>query len=149
MHPYRYHSQQEANAWMLGRLWRPDEEHMQYRTYLYREPCQDCFELQAGEDDEPEPGPERAKSQSQTSSTASQVPKKKITLSAYKSGKASGVLTPVPDSKKTSPAPPPTKAPALQANGTTKPEKHSASAATAPHKSQKRHVYQRERMALC
>ena len=49
MDPYRYHSQQEANAWMLGHLWKHNEEHLQYRTYLYREPCQDCFELQAGE----------------------------------------------------------------------------------------------------
>ena len=56
LNPYRYHSQQEANAWMLGHLWRPDEEPLQYRTYVYRTPCQDCLELQAGDDD---PEPER------------------------------------------------------------------------------------------
>jgi hypothetical protein len=79
MDPYRYHSQQEANAWMLGHLWKHNEEHLQYRTYLYREPCQDCFELQAGEDDEPEP--ERPRSQiSQASNTTSQGPKKKIRI---------------------------------------------------------------------
>jgi hypothetical protein len=146
MDPYRYHSQQEANAWMMGRLWRYDEEHLQYRTYLFREPCLDCFELQAGEDDEPEPGPERPKSQA--SSTASQAPKKKITLSAYKSGKASGIITPVPDSKKPSPSLPPTKPPSSQTNGISKPEKLSGSAETAPHKSQKRRVFQNNHTVL-
>ncbi len=127
MDPYRYHSQQEANAWMLGRLWRHDEEHMQYRTYLYREPCQDCFELQAGEDDEPEP--ERPRSQaSQTPNTASQGPKKKISLSAYKNKQANGVITPTPGSKLASPSLPPTKPPSTHTNGLTKPEKQSAPA---------------------
>jgi hypothetical protein len=146
MDPYRYHSQQEANAWMLGRLWRYDEEHLQYRTYLFREPCLDCFELQAGEDDEPEPGPERSKSQAST--TPSQVPKKKITLSAYKSGKASGIITPVPESKKSSPSLAPTKPLSSQANGLSKLEKHSGSAETASHKSQKRCVCQSKKTAF-
>lgn len=92
---------------MLGHLWKHDEEHMQYRTYLYREPCQDCFELQAGEDDEPEP--ERPRSQtSQASNTASQGPKKKISLSAYKNKQANGIITPTPGSKLASPSLPPT-----------------------------------------
>ncbi|KAJ4362596.1 hypothetical protein N0V95_001401 [Ascochyta clinopodiicola] len=126
MDPYRYHSQQEAYAWMLGRLWRPDEEHMQYRTYLYREPCQDCFELQAGEDDEPEPEPqpERPRSQaSQASHTASQAPKKKISLSAYKNKQANGVLTPTPGSKLASPSSLPSKPPPAHKNGVQKSEK--------------------------
>ena len=128
MDPYRYHSQQEANAWMLGRLWRHDEEHMQYRTYLYREPCQDCFELQAGEDDEPEPEPERPRSQaSQSSNTASQGPKKKISLSAYKNKQANGVLTPTPGSKLASPSLPPSKPPSAQINGVTRHEKQPVS----------------------
>ncbi|KZM24594.1 uncharacterized protein EKO05_0008587 [Ascochyta rabiei] len=131
MDPYRYHSQQEAHAWMLGRLWRHDEEHMQYRTYLYREPCQDCFELQAGEDDEPEPEPqqpERPRSQaSQASNTASQAPKKKISLSAYKNKQANGVLTPTPGSKLASPSSLPSKPPPAHANGAKEPEKQQDS----------------------
>ena len=122
MDPYRYHSQQEANAWMLGHLWKHNEEHLQYRTYLYREPCQDCFELQAGEDDEPEP--ERPRSQiSQTSNTTSQGPKKKISLSAYKSKQANGTITPAPSSKLASPSLPPSKPPVAQSNGIKKAEK--------------------------
>lgn len=129
MDPYRYHSQQEANAWMLGHLWKHNEEHMQYRTYLYREPCQDCFELQAGEDDEPEPEPERSRSQaSQASNTASQGPKKKISLSAYKNKQANGVITPTPGSKLASPSLPPTKPPTARTNGVKQAEKQSAPA---------------------
>ena len=129
MDPYRYHSQQEANAWMLGHLWKHDEEHMQYRTYLYREPCQDCFELQAGEDDEPEPERERPQSQaSRASNTTSQGPKKKISLSAYKSKQANGVITPTPGSKLASPNLPPSNPPAAQTNGAKKPEKQAAPA---------------------
>lgn len=125
MDPYRYHSQQEANAWMLGHLWKYDEEHLQYRTYLYREPCQDCFELQAGEDDEPEP--ERPRSQmSQASNTATQVPKKKISLSAYKNKQANSVTTPTPGSKLASPSMPPSRPPAAHTNGTKKAEKQQA-----------------------
>jgi len=122
MDPYRYHSQQEANAWMLGHLWKHNEEHLQYRTYLYREPCQDCFELQAGEDDEPEQ--ERPRSQiSQASNTTSQGPKKKISLSAYKSKQANGTITPAPSSKLASPSLPPSKPPVAQSNGIKKAEK--------------------------
>jgi hypothetical protein len=86
--PYRYHSQQQANAWMIGRLWRSDEENVQYRTYLYREPCQDCFELQAGEDDDPEP--ERPRSRGSNG----QLAKKKMNLSAFKVKHANGTITP-------------------------------------------------------
>jgi hypothetical protein len=86
--PYRYHSQQQANAWMIGRLWRSDEENVQYRTLLYREPCQDCFELQAGEDDEPEP--ERPRSRASNGQPA----KKKMNLSAFKVKHANGTITP-------------------------------------------------------
>ncbi|KAF2128905.1 hypothetical protein P153DRAFT_376258 [Dothidotthia symphoricarpi CBS 119687] len=121
MNPYRYHSQQEANAWMVGNLWRYDEENVQYRTYLYREPCQDCFELQAGEDDEPEP--EQPKSQ--PSSTANSTAKKKISLSAFKAKQANGTITPTPGSKKASPNLPPAKPPPTQANGVKGPEKPS------------------------
>jgi hypothetical protein len=116
MYPYMYHSRQEAQAWMMGRLFRPDEEHLQYRTYLYREPYQDCFTLQNGEDEEPQPPPPR----SQTTNQASQAPKKKISLSAYKSKQANGIITPGP--KKVSPNLPPTKAPP-QTNGAKLPPK--------------------------
>lgn len=143
MDPYRYHSQQEANAWMLGRLWRRDEEHMQYRTYLYREPCQDCFELQAGEDDEPEPEPERPKSQtSQASNSTSQAPKKKISLSAYKNKQANGVITPTPGSKLASPSVPPSKPLTAQTNGLKKSEKQPAPTQKATDvKTHKQYVY--------
>jgi len=117
--PYRYHSQQEANAWMMGRLFRHDEEHLQYRTFVYREPCQDCLELQAGEDDDPEP--ERPSSRA---SNAGQVAKKKLNLSAFKVRQANG--TPTPGSKKASPNLPPTKAAQDQANGVKKPERQDA-----------------------
>jgi len=102
LNPYRYHSQQEANAWMIGHLWRHDEEHVQYRTYLYREPCQDCFELQAGEDDEPEP----ERSQSRASTTGGQTTKRKPNLSAFKVKQANGTTT--PSLKTVSPNLPPT-----------------------------------------
>ncbi|KAL6172571.1 hypothetical protein ACJQWK_01724 [Exserohilum turcicum] len=92
LHPYHYHSQQQANAWMIGRLWRSDEEHLQYRTYLYREPCQDCFELQAGPDDEPEPEPEPEPPRSHTAN--GQPAKKKPNLSAFKVKHANGTVTP-------------------------------------------------------
>ncbi|PVI03935.1 hypothetical protein DM02DRAFT_652168 [Periconia macrospinosa] len=113
LYPYRYHSQHEAQAWMMGRLFRPDEEHLQYRTYLFREPYQDCFTLQLGEDVEPEPP--RPSSQATTTSSSSQAPKKKISLSAYKSKQATGVIT--PGSKKVSPNLPPTKPSTAQING--------------------------------
>ncbi|KAH7371943.1 hypothetical protein BKA66DRAFT_572512 [Pyrenochaeta sp. MPI-SDFR-AT-0127] len=122
MNPYRYHSQQEANAWMVGRLWRHDEEHMQYRTYLYREPCQDCFELQAGEDDEPEP--EHPKTQASSTGT-----KKKMNLSAFKVKQANGTAT--PGTKTTSPNLGPTKHTLEQANGVKQSEKPSAPAKRA------------------
>ena len=140
MDPYRYHSQQEANAWMLGHLWKHNEEHLQYRTYLYREPCQDCFELQAGEDDEPEP--ERPRSQiSQASNTTSQGPKKKISLSAYKSKQINGTITPTPSSKLASPSLPPAKPPVAQSNGIKKAEKQPPPAQkTADPKPQKAYV---------
>ncbi|KAL6702891.1 hypothetical protein ACN47E_000853 [Coniothyrium glycines] len=103
--PYRYHSQQEANAWTMGRLWRHDEEHIQYRTFLYREPCQDCFELQAGEDDDPEPD-----QPAPSTSTAARGPppvKKKVNLSTFRVKQATGAL--VPGAKTSSPTLAPTK----------------------------------------
>lgn len=147
MDPYRYHSQQEANAWMIGRLWEHNEEHMQYRTYLFREPCQDCFELVAGEDDEPEP--ERPKSQTpQASNTASQGPKKKISLSAYKNKQANGVVTPAPGSKLASPSLPPAKPPTGHTNGLKQPERQPAlTQKTSENKSQKQYVSARVRRA--
>jgi hypothetical protein len=115
--PYRYHSQQEANAWMMGHLWRPDEEHLQYRTYVYREPCQDCLELQAGEDDDPEPEQPEARA----SNAGGQATKKKLNLSAFKVKQANGTSTSGP--KKVSPALQPTKVAQEQVNGVKRPEK--------------------------
>ncbi|KAF2640745.1 hypothetical protein P280DRAFT_543570 [Massarina eburnea CBS 473.64] len=119
LYPYQYHSRQEAQAWMMGRLFKSDEEHLQYRTFLFREPYQDCFTLQPDEEDEPEPEPPQPKPQPKN--TSSQAPKKKISLSAYKSKQANGVIT--PGSKKVSPNLPPTKAPIAQTNGVKPPEK--------------------------
>ncbi|EMD87555.1 hypothetical protein COCC4DRAFT_70980 [Bipolaris maydis ATCC 48331] len=121
--PYRYHSQQQANAWMIGRLWRPDEEHLQYRTYLYREPCQDCFELQAGQDEEPEPEPPRSQA------VNGQPTKKKPNLSAFKVKQVNGAAA--PGAKISSSSRPPTKNTSDQANGATKSEKLSAPAQKA------------------
>ncbi|KAF2826522.1 hypothetical protein CC86DRAFT_31465 [Ophiobolus disseminans] len=130
--PYRYHSQQEANAWMLGRLFRPDEEHLQYRTFVYREPCQDCLELQAGEDDDPEP----ERPDSRASNTA-HVAKKKLNLSAFKVRQANGTIT--PGSKKVSPSLPPTQVAHDQANGLRKAERRDAPDGKAGPTSPKRH----------
>jgi hypothetical protein len=110
LHPYMHRSRQESQAWMMGRLFKPDEEYLQYRTFLFREPYQDCFTLQPGEDEEPEVRPPKT----QLSHVASQVPKKKISLSDYKK-QANGVLT--PGSKKVSPSLPATKAPPVHVNG--------------------------------
>jgi hypothetical protein len=126
VNPYRYYSQQQANAWKIGRLWKSDEEHLQYRTYLYREPCQDCFELQAGEDDEPEPEPAR-------SQTANGQPgKKKPNLSAFKVKPANGPNT--PSVKISSPSLATDKA-SKQANGVSKSEKLSVPPQKAESKS--------------
>ncbi|KAI8943847.1 hypothetical protein NX059_001819 [Plenodomus lindquistii] len=116
LHPYTYHSRQEAYAWMLGHLWRHDEEHLQYRTYHYREPCQDCFELQAGEENEPEP--ERSRS--------TQPAKRKPNLSAFKVKQANGTVT--PGAKTASPSLAPTKHAPEQANGVAKAETQTAPA---------------------
>ncbi|KAJ4289553.1 hypothetical protein N0V90_010882 [Kalmusia sp. IMI 367209] len=119
LHPYRYHSSHEARAWMLGHLFKNEEESLQYRTFLFREPYQDCFVLQPGEEDEPEP----PRPKSLVSNIASQGPKKKISLSDYKSKQANGVIT--PGSKKESPALQPTKPSLLQTNGVKASEKQA------------------------
>ncbi|KAL5115796.1 hypothetical protein ACEQ8H_006291 [Pleosporales sp. CAS-2024a] len=140
LNPYRYRSQQEANAWIMGRLFKPDEEHLQYRTYVYREPCQDCLELQAGEDDEPEPL--RPESRPPAGAPA---PKKKLNLANFKVKHANGTVTPAP--KKPSPPPlAPASAQHEHANGVPKRDKQDPKhpdkapqscderkAATAPH----------------
>lgn len=135
--PYRYHSQQQFNAWMIGRLWRPDEEHLQYRTYLYREPCQDCFELQAGQDEEPEPEPPRSQA------VNGQPTKKKPNLSAFKVKQVNG--TAAPGAKTSSSSRPPTKNTSDQANGTTKSEKLSAPAQKAEPRSPRSWVHRSRR----
>lgn len=107
---------------MLGHLFEPHEEHLQYRTFLYREPYQDCFVLQPGE--EVEPDVERPKSQA--SDTPAQGTKKmKISLSAYKSKQANGVIT--PGSKKISPSLTPTKPSSSLTNGVKQPIKQMSS----------------------
>jgi hypothetical protein len=127
LNPYRYHSQQEANAWMLGRLFKTDEEHLQYRTYVYREPCQDCLELQAGEDDDPEP----ERPPSRASNTGGQVAKKKINLGNFKVKQANGTVT--PGSKKVSPTQTPANGKQEQVNGVKRTEKQEAKADSRSH----------------
>ncbi|KAL5375038.1 hypothetical protein PMIN02_012125 [Paraphaeosphaeria minitans] len=111
LNPYRYHSSQEARAWMLGHLFKYEEEYLQYRTYLFREPYRDCFTLQPGEDDEPEAPLPR----SQSAAFSSERPKKKISLADYKNKQANGASA--PGSKKVSPALQPTKPSVAQTNG--------------------------------
>ena len=111
LHPYAHRSRQESQAWMMGRMYKPDEEHLQYQTFLFREPYQDCFTLQPGEDEEPEARPPKL----QVASGATSVAKKKISLSDYKSKQANGVIT--PGSKKASPQLPPTKPSPTHING--------------------------------
>ena len=98
LHPYHCHSRQEANAWMLGHLWRPEEAARQYRTFLYREPCQDCFELVAGDDDDDDdhyhhhrdqhdhhaPAPRPTPRATTATAHAPQLAKRKPDLSAFK-----------------------------------------------------------------
>ncbi|KAH3921177.1 hypothetical protein HBH70_023750 [Parastagonospora nodorum] len=121
MNPYHYHSQQEANAWMLGRLFKPDEAHLQYRTYVYREPCQDCLELQAGEDEEPEP----ERPASRASNTGGPV-KKKLNLANFKVKPANG--TSALGAKKASPTLIPANAKQEQTNGVKRPDKQDQKA---------------------
>ncbi|KAF2182716.1 hypothetical protein K469DRAFT_690466 [Zopfia rhizophila CBS 207.26] len=125
LHPYQHWSRQEAQSWMMGHLFERHEEHLQYRTFQYREPYMDCFVLQPGEEDIPQ----TEKPKPQTLNTPSQGPKKKISLSAYKSKQANGVIT--PGSKKPSPNLAPRKPDQAQVNGV----KESAKAASPPPKS--------------
>jgi hypothetical protein len=114
MKPYHHYSKQEARAWMLksGRLFSAEEEHLQYRTFLYREQDgQDIFVLQAGEEYDTEV--ERPKSQA--SNTPHAGPKKKISFSAYKSKQANGVVH--ADAPKVSSAASATKPTPTQTNG--------------------------------
>ncbi|KAF2471327.1 uncharacterized protein BDR25DRAFT_313926 [Lindgomyces ingoldianus] len=133
LHPYSHWSRQEAHSWMMGHLFDPHEEHLQYRTYLYREPYQDCFVLQPGEDDLPPPD----RSKSQALNTSSQAPKKKISLSAYKSKQANGVIT--PGSKKVSPTLAPTKPDPAQVNGFKASEKQPLPAQKSPSNPARQH----------
>ncbi|KAF2742964.1 hypothetical protein M011DRAFT_490214 [Sporormia fimetaria CBS 119925] len=100
--PYRHYTGQSERMWMLGHLFTPDEEHLQYRTFLYREPCgDDIFVLQAGEScDEPSEPPK-----SQSANTPLPGAKKRLTYSAYKAKQASANAT--PNQKKPSPGPTP------------------------------------------
>jgi hypothetical protein len=114
MNPYRL-GKQEANAFKMGHLWQNFEEHLQYQTYAYREPSQDCLELQAGEDDEP--GPQRPESR------ASNVGKKKsynLSSLPFKVTKANGTAT--PGSMRVSPNPSQAQAVQAHVNGANKPE---------------------------
>ena len=114
MNPYRL-GKQEANAFMMGHLWQNFEEHLQYQTYAYREPSQDCLELQAGEDDEP--SSQRPESQASTAGK-----KKSYNLSSlpFKVTKANGTAT--PGSMRVSPNPSQTHAVQAHINGAKKPE---------------------------
>ncbi|KAF2261676.1 hypothetical protein CC78DRAFT_345660 [Lojkania enalia] len=145
--PYTHYSRHEAYSFMMDYLFEPHEEHLQYRTFLYREPYQDCFTLSPGEEDIQEV--ERPKSQA--SNASQQVPKKKISLSAYKSKQVNGVIT--LGSKKQSPNLLPSKPPSVQTNGVhetakkpphvpkkaeTQPNKRTAAEALLPDKPKKR-----------
>lgn len=134
LNPYHYHSQQEANAWMMGHLWRHDEEHLQYRTYMYREPCQDCLELQAGEEEHPEP----ERPDPRTSNTASLPTKKKLNLAGFKVKQVNGTTTPA--SKKASTETSPTKPAQNQVNGVKKSDSQPATATKTQPKSPKPYV---------
>jgi hypothetical protein len=95
---------------MLGHLFEPDEELIQYRTFYYREHGSSCFSLQSGEDDKPQV--EKKARASLTAPTTG--PKKKINFQDYKKKQANGVITP---GKKISPELAPTKLPQPHVNG--------------------------------
>jgi hypothetical protein len=98
---------------MIGRLFEPTEEHLQYRTYYYREPYVNCFVVQSGEEGEPDPVPDKPKPK--PLAAISQAPKKKISLSDWKAKQSNGVSTPA--SKKPSPDLAPTKPSQPHTNG--------------------------------
>ncbi|KAF2197333.1 hypothetical protein GQ43DRAFT_475535 [Delitschia confertaspora ATCC 74209] len=111
---YQPRSRQEAHSWIVGHLFEPHEENIQYRTFCYREPYEECFTMQNGEDIIPDRDRTKARS---SFSTPSGVPKKKITLSAYKAKQSNGVITP---GKKVSPDLVPTKPSLAHVNGAKK-----------------------------
>jgi hypothetical protein len=111
LHPYNHYSKTEAQAFMMVNLFDRDEESIQYRTFHYREPYQDCFVLQPGEE-----VAEVNRPRSQASNTPHQGPRQKIAFSAYsKSKPVNGVAT--PGSKLVSPNIAPTKPSPSQING--------------------------------
>lgn len=113
-HPYRHWSQQESQGWMLGNLFDSDEEHLQYRTFKFRESLKSCFVTRTEEDEEKEKNEKLMKSRGRN--TPVQGPKKKISLSAYKANKANG-LSGTPTSKKPSPDLGPVKRDPIHVNG--------------------------------
>lgn len=99
---YRHYSRQEALAFTMGGIFGREEESIQYRSFLYRDPAHESvLYLQSGEFDEPRPAPDRRRSQVGVRPTAGTNPKKSLSdYNAMKNG-----VTP----KKRSPEPQPTK----------------------------------------
>lgn len=93
----RYHhwSAEQAASWCRNTPFDPGEERLQYMSFILRDPSDSCFVCRTEVDEERD---RRAAMKDKTTpSNAStpvrnNVPKKKITLAAYKSQKASGLL---------------------------------------------------------
>ncbi|KAK7524794.1 hypothetical protein IWZ03DRAFT_33523 [Phyllosticta citriasiana] len=93
----RYHhwSAEQAASWCRNTPFDPGEERLQYMSFILRDPSDSCFVCRTEVDEERD---RRAAMKDKiTPSSAStpvrnNVPKKKISLAAYKSQKASGLL---------------------------------------------------------
>lgn len=136
--PHVHRLKHDRVAWMVGDLFDWSEEHLQYRSWLYREPCQDCFVLQPGE--ELRPPVEQPKPRAST--TPHIGPKKTIAFkdSAYnKSKQASSASTPVLHRKDDMPAIAPPKEITMGTNGVREPkQQHTAPGKHEETKSSKR-----------
>ncbi|OCK80355.1 hypothetical protein K432DRAFT_404772 [Lepidopterella palustris CBS 459.81] len=121
--PYQHWSQQESQGWMLGHLFQPNEEHLQYRTFKYRDPIGTSFAIRSGEDEYIDRSEKRSKAKGWD--TPTQGPKKKISLSAYKAKQANGLVG-TPISNKPSPELGPVEADRTQTNGANDAPKYSS-----------------------
>ena len=91
---YHYPSRQEAESWAKNTPFKLSEEHLQYMTYIYREPSESCFVMRSHIDEERDRLAYTKKvngiASRPTTPAQNGATKKKITLSAYKDKLASG-----------------------------------------------------------
>lgn len=94
---YRYWSSQDERSWLIGDLFDPSEQHLQYMSFIYR-PHEDSIWVCRSEVDDERDRKEMLRAQGlvtePTAPAANQRtgPRKKITLGQYKKGKETGSL---------------------------------------------------------